>query len=695
MTEHSNIKQLKALIKEQQAELSRLSEVERRLNSILDVIAGIHWSKDKNSIYRSCNNAMVEALGLKAKEDIIGKSDYELPWSEQADHLVHNDREVMLTGQVQEGKEELVKTNDGLLRTFMVTKAPLYNEQSEIVGTVGCSVDITHIKELEQELRASKEAAEAGNAAKTEFLANMRHDIRTPLSGIVGFAELLKSESPDPRIQEYAENLVASSHALLDLMDEVLEAVRVSSGEIPILKKKFALQESFEKIIALYLAKSHQKGIQLQLEMDNRLPRYVIGDKIRLHRIILELVGNALNFTDKGHVILGVHSAKSDEKTIVLKITVSDTGIGIPKEKQHEIFIQFKRLTPSYQGIYKGIGLGLYVVKQFINELGGEMYVESEPKQGTCFTCLIPLQLPLLDDASGIDHEQEDRLERPYMQPLAARQTNTNESNDKSIDKARILVVEDNVIAQSAARSILSAMHCQVDIASNGNEALKLFAANTYHLIFMDIGLGEGIDGYEVTHRLRNNQTTPHTPIVALTSHGGDENKQRCIEAGMDGVLTKPLTQTHAADMIKAFISEVKSVDPTRPARRDLPDTDDELFHLNQFTLLDAALGLTTCGSEVMFIELLTLAVTEVFNELEQMKKAFASGDFSLVEKIAHKMKGGAVYVGLVRMKYACQYLERYCKTGETTLFEALYYQAVQVINETLIHAKEWLKKKK
>ena len=259
------------------------------------------------------------------------------------------------------------------------------------------------LKKIEEELYQAKIIAEAGNQAKTEFLENMRHDIRTPLSGIMGFAEFLKSESHEPHIKDYADNLIASSRALNSLMNEVLEAVRVSSGEIPMLKRKFNITDTFEHIAALYSAKAHEKQLKLSLTMDNTLLHFVIGDKIRLHRIALELVGNAINFTDQGHVTIDVALAKKEDRNLVIKMMVTDSGIGIPKDKQQEIYLQFKRLTPSYQGIYKGAGLGLSIVKQFIEELHGEIYVKSEPTKGACFTCLIPLQAPLLDDVSGID----------------------------------------------------------------------------------------------------------------------------------------------------------------------------------------------------------------------------------------------------------------------------------------------------
>lgn len=487
------------------------------------------------------------------------------------------------------------------------------------------------------------------------------------------------------RIKEYADNLIASSHALLDLMDEVLDAIKVSSGEIPLLKKKFLLAEIFEHVTNLYVAKAAEKKLALSFTLNPDLPRFVIGDRVRIHRIILELVGNAVNFTDSGQITINACLAKQERESLILQLTVADTGIGIPKEKQQDIYIQFKRLTPSYQGLYKGAGLGLYIVKQFIDELGGEIYVESEPNKGTIFTCLIPLRIPLIDNDIGVD--ALETLKSTLAQK--AYETNTHFSSSK------VLVVEDNFIAQKVAKTLLSKMGCDTDVASNGLAALKLCSEHEYDLIFMDIGLGSGIDGYEVTHQIRSKaQGNRHIPIIALTAHGADESKLRCIEAGMDAVLTKPLTQAQAADIIESFIHTRNKTILIKPSeeRKDLPDTDDEMFQINQFPILDSEEALNNCQNEEMLRELLLLMTKELPSDLENMKKAYAIQDFALIEKIAHKIKGGAVYVGTIRMKYACQYIERYWKTGHRELFEPLYHQAINSIEDTIIYIEGWLK---
>jgi two-component system aerobic respiration control sensor histidine kinase ArcB len=652
----------------------------------------VYW-KDKEGYFLGCNLEQARDAGFSSCEEMIGKTDYDMPWAIQAAYLQDIDKTVMKTEKTLT-LEEIYELPDGTKKMYLSSKIPLYNEQNKVTGILGMSIDITERKKMEVELLKSKELAEA-NKTKAEFLDNMRHDIRTPLTGIVGFAEVIKMESDNPHIKEYAENLVVSSYALLDLLSEVLEATRVSSGEIPKLTKKFNLQKTLQQVVDLNRAKAAQKKLSLSLDLDGSLPTFVIGDKVRIHRIVLELISNALNFTDKGFVKLSVALSKRSKERLILKLIVEDSGIDIPKEKQQDIYVQFKRLTPSYQGIYKGAGLGLYIIKNFIDDLGGEMYVESEPGKGSRFTCLISLKEPLIDDDFGIDKDTDTALDRrhetTYVQEIKAPLM----ENKKRAH--HVLIVEDNPIAQTVAKSILKQMNCSAETAENGRKALDLWKANTYDLIFMDIGLPD-IDGYEVTRRIRLQELTKktHVPIIALTAHAGDENKKRCIDAGMNAVLTKPLTAKSCADIVDAFIPGRQKEDlpsSTPKLGTALPDSEAELFILDAYPLLDIDEGIKITNSKEMLIEMLRLlAEGELQSDVQLMKEAFANKDDEKVQDLAHKIKGGAVYVGTIKMKIACQYLERYCKAGHRELFGKLYEQTVMVIENTIREINHWLK---
>jgi two-component system aerobic respiration control sensor histidine kinase ArcB len=691
------IREQEKIIEDLKHQIIQLDTENFQLKNLIDNLPGdIYW-KDKEGVWSGVNKRGAQSLlqigFIRDRSDVIGKSDYQLFSKETADEYRKNDFEVMSL-KTEITREEINQLPNGKKIVQLSTKRPLWDKEGNVVGVVGNTIDISYLKKVEEELKTAIKNAEAANQAKTEFLENMRHDIRTPLTGIVGFAELLEMEFNDPTIREYVRNLVASSHALLDLLSEFLEAIRVSSGEIPKLKKKFSLKNALLQVINLNRAKAAQKRLSMTMEIDESIPPHVIGDRIRLHRVVLELIVNALNFTDKGFVKLKVSLAKQNYREIIIKLIVEDSGIGIPKERQQDIYVQFKRLTPSYQGIYKGAGLGLSVVKQFIDEMDGEIYLESNTGKGSCFICLIPLREPLLDGNLGIEEEAVIEFDKQYETNYAQEiKTPCKETEKRAY---HILVVEDNTIAQIVAKSILKQMNCSADIAESGKKALDLWKANDYDLIFMDIGLPD-MDGHEVTRHIRLQELTKntHVPIIALTAHAGDENKKRCIDAGMNAVLIKPLTAKSCADIVDAFIpgrQKDAALASIPKLGIDLPDTEAELFHLDAYPLLDVDAGIKATNSKEMLIEMLKLlAEGELQSDVLLLKEAFAQNNEEKIQDLAHKIKGGAVYVGTIRMKMACQYLERYWKAGHRASFGKLYEQTIAVIEDTLREINQWL----
>ncbi|MFT4058907.1 MAG: response regulator [Legionella sp.] len=443
-------------------------------------------------------------------------------------------------------------------------------------------------------------------------------------------------------------------------------------------------------------AKAASKGLDFSMDFDKNIPQYLIGDSVRIHRIVLELLTNALNFTDSGSVKLTVTLAHRKNREIIIKLMVQDSGMGIPKDKQQEIFLHFKRLTPSYKGIYKGAGLGLSVIKQFIDDLNGEIYVDSALQQGSTFTCVIPLNVSLIEDDTGLVEDFEDNLALPSSQIMTPSIKATTKAPDTKNFKHQVLVVEDNTIAQTVAKSILTQSGCHVDVAANGQEALNLWKQNEYDLIFMDIGLPD-MDGYQVTHHIRVQEVAKnrHTPIIALTAHVGEENKQRCIESGMNAVLSKPLSKKSCDEILGSFISQKpREESASTPWASDLPETENELFDLLSFPILDEEEGIKTTGSEHMLGEMLQFMLDSLPDDMTQLKKTHDELDWERTQQLAHKIKGGVVYVGAVRMKMACQYLERYWKTGQRTLLEPLYQQLLQVTHESVVEIEQWIKKR-
>lgn len=375
------------------------NEEKDMLESILALMPGhVYWMNNQG-FYLGCNYNQAKSAGLLSPKDIIGKKNADLPWNIHSpllpQALDYTNQEVIKTGKSITLEEPAV-LQDGTELMFLSNKTPLYNKKGHIIGMVGISMDISDRKKTEKELVLEKVKAEAANQAKTAFLNNMRHDIRTALAGIIGATDLLKNETDTEKIRKYTQGLNTAALELLQFLNAILESVRIASGDTPLYTEKFNLTEILENVISLHQPLALQKKLDLRLTIDKSIPKYLMGDSGRIYRIILELLANALKFTAEGEVNVIATLVKITKKSVVIKILVKDTGIGIPIDEQSELFAQFNRLTPSYQGIYKGRGLGLYLVKQFIEDLSAEIQVSSISGKGSGFVCIIPLKIPLL-----------------------------------------------------------------------------------------------------------------------------------------------------------------------------------------------------------------------------------------------------------------------------------------------------------
>src|SRR3990167_9845781 len=260
----------------------------------------------------------------------------------------------------------------------MVTKCPIKNYDGEVIGTVGCSVDITHIKELEKELRIAKEKAESASQAKSEFIANMSHDIRTPLTGIIGLSRILEEEATTLEEKQHARWVQESGERLLSLLNGVLDIVandRANENDVRL--ETFDLYQVVQNVLELERAAVKARQLDIKTHFEGKVPHYVISDKMKLHRIILNLVGNAIKFTKKGHISIGVKLISVEKNIAYIEFQIEDTGIGIPDELQAKVFERFFKVSSSYKGIYTGNGIGLNIAKKFVELLGGNIALKS------------------------------------------------------------------------------------------------------------------------------------------------------------------------------------------------------------------------------------------------------------------------------------------------------------------------------
>lgn len=513
-------------IAEQQSKLAHIY----LKNILVSLPENFYWV-DKDSRILGCNDNQARIFGLLNAQKLIGKTIYGvaemLGWDKTfADMIRKNDLEVMLTKKTKKVEESPII--DGEKRTFLSYKNPLLDDTNNAIGVFGVSVDITERKKMEEELLAAKEKAELANRAKSEFIMNMSHDLRTPFSGILGFAKILQKKEIDEDKKEVLNYVVQSGERLLTLLNEILDLVKFAKDDLVTLPAKFSIQNVVQQVAELMMAEIKYKNLELKLNVASNIPFFIIGDKLGVHRILLNLLGNAVKFTARGYVRINVEIFKKEKNKVVLKILVEDTGIGIPEDKYQIIFERFSRLTASYEGHYPGSGVGLYMVKQFVEEMNGQIRVSSEIGKGTTFTCLLPFQV-----SEEFDADQERDTAVVVSGDVA--------KNVLAQKPKHILLVEDDAIAQKMAKIILQEyFSCEVEIAATGSQALALVANKRFDLILTDIGLPD-MDGFTLTKKIR--QLGFNLPIIGLTAHADQESRSSAQESNMNEVVVKPLSE--------------------------------------------------------------------------------------------------------------------------------------------------------
>ncbi|WP_133131440.1 sensor histidine kinase, partial [Legionella yabuuchiae] len=416
-------------------------ELAENFESLISLIpCHIYW-KDTEGRYLGCNQLHAQNLGLPSVESIIGKTDFDLPWAEQAEQLRASDKEVITTRDSFTFEEEVIMAN-GEKTYFLSKKAALISSDNNVKGIIGISFDITERKKMESELQTAKKQAETASKAKSEFIANMSHDIRTPLSGIIGISSILEDEAPDETIKEYAHMLNISGEQLLSLLNSVLELVSAKSlGKKKLNLKSFSIKEMLNNLFELELPYLKLKDIDFKLDVEPNVPDVVLSDKEKVYRILLNILSNAIKFTHNGRITIQVNLVEEQEEDIKLCFKVIDTGIGIPEEDIHKVFDQFYRSTSSYEGNFDGYGIGLHIVRDYLEKLQGRVEIQSEEGKGTTIALTIPMKKASATEISGVEPETA----------LPQKESYSNLEITPENESAFVLLVEDNFIARKIA----------------------------------------------------------------------------------------------------------------------------------------------------------------------------------------------------------------------------------------------------
>ena len=360
---------------------------------VLKSIPGHLYWKDVAGCYLGCNWRVAQAAGLQSEFDIIGKTDFDLPWRQMAETIHENEQQVIRSGLsiVNEEKRMLA---DGTEVIFLTNIVPLFGEEQQVVGVIAIALDISEYKKAEKTMHEKLQEAEQANHAKAQLLATVCHELRTPLAGILGMVHALQKLSLPSQAKEYINDIKFTSDHVVSLTNDLLDVAKMAAGKMELALTPFNLSDLISQCLAILNYQMTTKKIKLETKIAAHVPKLIISDERALKQIIINLLSNAIKFTQEGSVLLEVEMAKDDINLRQLRLMVEDTGIGIPKEKLEIIFEQFVHVDSIYARKQGGTGLGLALCKSYLKLMGGSIQVKSEVGVGTRFTCAIPFTLP-------------------------------------------------------------------------------------------------------------------------------------------------------------------------------------------------------------------------------------------------------------------------------------------------------------
>lgn len=396
------------------------------------------------------------------------------------------------------------------------------------------------LKQVNQGLQAAKEAAEATTRAKTDFLSNMSHEIRTPIAGVLGIADLLLHSDLDPEVRNYVLTIQSSGETLLTVINDILDLSKIEAGKLEIERNPFNLVQVVEDTCMLLDTNAKSKGLRLTFQAEKAVPTTLIGDSARIRQILYNIIGNAIKFTEIGAIEVRLRSAAIAEHSVNVKVSVSDTGIGIAASRLPMIFDSFTQEDSSTSRRFGGTGLGLSISKRLVELMGGSIYAESTAGIGSTF---------------HFELEMKVAEEKPRGIPDRPSLTASDNSNPLPLTGLSILLADDNRVNQMVTMRLMTRLGAKVDCANDGQLALEMVEGNPYDLVLMDCQMPV-IDGFEATRRIRKMGNCAHIPVVAITANAMQGDREACLAAGMNGYVTKPVD---SAQLLAAILAALES----------------------------------------------------------------------------------------------------------------------------------------
>lgn len=559
-------------------------------------------------------------------------SDYE--WHEIVKRLGRTEKLLILKKPFE--KEEVYQLAIALTEKWHLSKqARLKHKELERI----VKQRTRQLEEANRELTTALEEAEKADRAKSEFLANMSHEIRTPMNSVIGFSEVLAQEDLTEEQQKYVNLIWRSGKNLMRIINDILDFSKIEAGKLEMDMVECAISQILADVDEMLRPMAQDKGLEFKILQSGQLPATICTDPERLHQCLINLVNNAIKFTDEGHVYVKVAMEQSGDNTHDIHFDIEDSGIGIKTQDRERIFESFTQADGSTRRKYGGTGLGLAITGHLARLLGGELTLSSEEGRGSTFSLVIPAGL---DPTKLMPSKIEDNIS----------QIDGSNEKDKYIKHSKlsghVLVAEDVETNQILAKALLSRMGLDVTIAPDGHEAVQKALAQTFDLIFMDIQM-PGMDGLEATRELRRKGV--NTPIVALTAHAMKGDDKKCIEAGCNSYLSKPLDCLRLLEKVCQYLSEAsgdpgEKIDQCSDRTFQELDEDEENRKGDNKVIMNWDRLIARLGDEELIQEIVPIFLKDNKERIEKLEHAVNTGDAEAIKLYAHAIKGAGRNVG-------------------------------------------------
>ena len=579
--------------------LLKLQE-EKYRNIISNMNLGI-IEVDKNEIIKYANQSFCSMCGY-SYDELIGMNTSAFLILPEHENILVEKHQVRELG-ISDSYEMAVRNKQGEVRWWLISGAPNYNDNKELIGSIGIHLDITDQKKLECDLESAKNSAEEAAKAKELFLANMSHEIRTPLNVILGMVRQLAKEKLNEKQSSFVNHSEVAAEHLLTIINNILDMSKIESGEFEMDNKDFSVSSVVGNVRSILHSKAAEKNLDLSIHISPDIKKSLVGDAGRLRQILINLLGNSIKFTEKGYVNLAVDVINSTDKFQSLKFSVNDSGIGMSQDFMKRLFDKFSQEEGSSNRRYEGTGLGMSITKELVQLMGGEIEVSSQKGLGTQISFI--LKLPVGDESKLI--------------------IKTKKVDNSNLVGLKVLLVEDNDMNRFIAIQSLKHAGCEITEAVNGLEAIEKIQKMQFDLILMDIQMPI-LDGVETTKQIRNMYDV-EIPIIALTANAFKHDIDLYLSVGMNDYLIKPYKESELLDKI-AMYSEIRIINnqTVNTAKNEF------LYDLTQLNELSK--------NDAIFINSMLNAFVNLGNEtMLQFEESIEKIDLDKIHKIAHKIK--------------------------------------------------------